>query len=57
MKLRAFLPKSFSLSASLALAFAVFLAPVALMLAMYIREQHRDIHFTENEIRGVNMAV
>jgi signal transduction histidine kinase len=57
MKLRAFLPTSFSLSASLAVAFAVFLAPVAMLLAMFLQEQQRDIDFAEKEIRGVEMAI
>jgi signal transduction histidine kinase len=57
MKLRASLPSSLSLSASLALAFAVFLAPVALLLAMFLQEQQRDIDFALKEIRGVEMAI
>jgi signal transduction histidine kinase len=57
MKLRALLPTSFSLSASLALAFAVFLAPVAMLLAMYLQEQQRDIDFAMKEKRGVQMAI
>ena len=57
MKIRAFLPTSFSLSASLAVSFAVFLAPVALLLSMYMKEQQLDIDFAAKELRGVEMAV
>lgn len=57
MKLRFAIPTSFSLSASLALAFAVFLAPVAMLLAMFLQEQQRDIDFANKEIRGVQMAI
>jgi signal transduction histidine kinase len=57
MKIRALLPTSFSLSASLALAFAVFLAPVAMLLAMFLQEQQRDIDFAAKEIRGLEMAL
>lgn len=57
MKLPVSLPTSFSLSASLALAFAVFLAPVAMLLAMFLNEQQRAIDFATKEIRGVQMAL
>jgi signal transduction histidine kinase len=57
MKLRALLPSSFSLSASLAVSFAVFLAPVAMLLAMFLQEQQRDIDFAKKEIRGAEMAI
>jgi signal transduction histidine kinase len=57
MKLRVALPTSFSLSASLAVAFAVFLAPVAMLLAMFLQEQQRDIDFANKELRGVEMAI
>lgn len=57
MKLRIAFPTSFSLSASLAVAFAVFLAPVAMLLAMFLQEQQRDIDFATKEIRGVEMAI
>jgi signal transduction histidine kinase len=57
MKFRVAFPTSLSLSASLAVAFAVFLAPVAMLLAMFLQEQQRDIDFATREIRGVEMAI
>lgn len=57
MKFRAFFPASFSLSASLAIAFAVFLAPVVMLLYMFLQEQQRGIDFAIREIRGVELTV
>jgi signal transduction histidine kinase len=57
MKLRALLPTSFSLSASLAVSFAVFLAPVAMLLGMFLKAQQGDLDFAVKEIRGVEMAI
>ena len=57
MKLPAFFPTSFSLSASLTVAFGVFLAPVAMLLVMFLQQQQRDIDFAKKEIRGVQMAI
>lgn len=57
MKLRVPLPASISLSASIAIAFAVFLAPVALLLSMFLEEQHRGIDFALKELRGVELAI
>jgi signal transduction histidine kinase len=57
MNIRALLPTSISLSASLAIAFAVFLAPVAMLLAMFLQEQQRGIDFAIKEIRGVELAI
>jgi signal transduction histidine kinase len=57
MKPPAFFRNSFSLSASLAVAFGVFLAPVIMLLMMFLSEQQREIDFAAKEIRGVAMAV
>jgi signal transduction histidine kinase len=50
-------PTSFSLSASLAFAFAVFFAPVAFLLFLFLQEQQQDIDFAKREIRGVEMTL
>jgi signal transduction histidine kinase len=57
MKRRAIFPNGFGLSASLTVAFVVFLGPVIMLLIMFLREQQRDIDFAMKEIRGVEMAV
>lgn len=51
------LPTSFSLSASLAFAFAVFFAPVAFLLFLFLQEQQQDIDFAKREIRGVELSL
>jgi signal transduction histidine kinase len=50
-------PMSFGLSASLAFAFAVFVAPVAFLLILLLQEQQKDIEFAKREIRGVEMTI
>jgi signal transduction histidine kinase len=50
-------PTSFSLSASLAFAFAVFFAPVAFLLFLFLQEQQQDIDFAKREIRGVELTL
>jgi signal transduction histidine kinase len=50
-------PTSFSLSASLAFAFAVFFAPVAFLLMLFLQEQQQDIDFAKREIRGVELTL
>jgi signal transduction histidine kinase len=57
MKKLPFVPASFSLSASLAFAFAVFFAPVAFLLFLFLHEQQQDIDFAKRELRGVEMAL
>jgi signal transduction histidine kinase len=50
-------PTTFSLSASLAFAFAVFLAPVGFLLFLFLQEQQQGIDFAEREIRGVELSL
>jgi signal transduction histidine kinase len=57
MKKLSLFPTSFSLSASLAFAFAVFFAPVAFLLFLFLQEQQQDIEFAKREIRGVEMTL
>lgn len=57
MKKLSLFPTSFSLSASLAFAFAVFFAPVAFLLFLFLQEQQRDIDFAKRELRGVELTL
>ncbi len=56
MSLRIVPPRSFDLTASLTVAVAAFLAPIALLLLLFLQEQQKAIDFAQKEIRGVEMA-
>jgi signal transduction histidine kinase len=57
MKKLSLFPTSFSLSASLTFAFAVFFAPVAFLLFLFLQEQQQDIDFAKRELRGVELTL
>ncbi|MCZ8282306.1 MAG: HAMP domain-containing sensor histidine kinase [Aquidulcibacter sp.] len=56
MSLRIVPPRAFDLTASLTVAVAAFLAPIALLLILFLQEQQKAIDFAQKEIRGVEMA-
>jgi signal transduction histidine kinase len=56
MNLRIVPPRAFNLTASLTVAVAAFLAPIALLLVLFLKEQQKAIDFAQQEIRGVEMA-
>ena len=56
MSLRIVPPRAFNLTASLTVAVAAFLAPIALLLILFLQEQQKAIDFAQKEIRGVEMA-
>lgn len=56
MNLRVVTPRTFNLTASLTVAVAAFLAPIALLLILFLQEQQKAIDFAKKEIRGVEMA-
>lgn len=56
MNLRTVTPRAFNLTASLTVAVAAFLAPIALLLVLFLQEQQKAIDFAQKEIRGVEMA-
>ncbi|MFM1975728.1 MAG: hypothetical protein RL145_574, partial [Pseudomonadota bacterium] len=56
MNLRAVTPRAFNLTASLTVAVAAFLAPIALLLVLFLQEQQKAIDFAHKELRGVEMA-
>ena len=56
MNLRAVTPRAFKLTASLTVAVAAFLAPIALLLVLFLQEQQKAIDFAQKELRGVEMA-
>ncbi|OYU76647.1 MAG: hypothetical protein CFE32_09290 [Alphaproteobacteria bacterium PA3] len=56
MNLRIVPPRAFNLTASLTVAVAAFLAPIALLLVLFLQEQQKAIDFAKKEILGVEMA-
>ncbi len=56
MSLRIVPPRSLDLTASLTVAVAAFLAPIALLLLLFLQEQQKAIDFAQKEIHGVEMA-
>ncbi|MFN8732053.1 MAG: sensor histidine kinase, partial [Hyphomonadaceae bacterium] len=56
MNLRIVPPSAFNLTASLTVAVAAFLAPIAFLLVLFLKEQQKAIDFAQKEIRGVEMA-
>ncbi|MCE2890141.1 MAG: ATP-binding protein [Aquidulcibacter sp.] len=56
MNLSAVTPRAFNLTASLTVAVAAFLAPIALLLVLFLQEQQKAIDFASKELLGVEMA-
>ena len=56
MSLRIAPARAFDLTASLTVAVAVILPPIALLLVLFLQEQQKAIDFAQKEIRGVETA-